>query len=1624
MKHGSWFFSIIIMKRTFHLIAIIIFTCSQAVKATTFSVMNTNADGPGSLFQAISDARVDASATILNPHLIDFSALGAGAHIITPTGQLEVDQPMHVDGSTIPTGSTITIRANGQGLNIFGNGSGSLVNDIILESTNNGNGINIGNGLTDIKVGPGVIIDGFANNGINIANSCVRIQIGDASGEKNVIHGCQSNGVYIDGATDITIVNTWFGIEPDGTRLSRNRSHGIYSIGSSNIVVGGSNPTDRNVVSGSGQHGIYFFNGSSDILIEGNYVGTDPTGEFAIPNDENGVSIDLNTQGVLIKNNVISGNGVNVAGVGGAGIPGFEGIYSGIGLQSQSSDITIVGNIIGLDKDGVQVIDNSNYGIWSGFDCSNITIGGLNDNDRNIISGNGQSVPQNVFDTYGYELGTGIMMGTVTGLEIINNYIGTDITGTDNLGNAYNGVTINESSNILIGGSHPGQNVIAGNEQSGISINEVTGSIDVSHNLIGLDMTGVVTMGNEWHGITMSDQSGAVIEENFIAGSGGVGIVLKNSSSNTISQNYVGLDTSKSGQKGSTGNELGGLRIAAVGASASGNLIQGNIFAYSSTTKAIDTIGNAYGIFVGGASADDNLLSQNLVWCNDDLAINLNLSGNTFGTSGAGNHGHTQPEISISNSSGSIVAGTAVSGDRIEIFQKAECGCDAKSYLGSVNAGVDGSWSFETDSLAFGKVSVTGTDASNNTSQLSCVKVKAGVVDPISAICFGDSISISVADHEAVDLIWQFSTGSDFLSIAYSDTIAVLNPLPVVYDYLPTVSGSIFVRVISYLNDSETAISNSQEFVVNALPSYDSVSATPQSICPGESATVSLNNPSSGSTVTWFTSSGSLVWDEMTPFPGNSFVDQYTTKTYFFASLSANSCTINSDTVIVDMLPEVIGSAMLQLDTNGACENVAMTFTSQVNVGGELTYKWLVNGSATTNDYPFISSTLKNGDVISMQVTTDTTCVVSNVIASDSIVVNVVEIVDLDVNAFAIGGSEVCNSDTLNFSSQIINGGSSPLYSWFVNGVLVGSDSIFTSSELEDGDQVYLSVVSSMQCVSQVSDTSDAYVLNMTELSNPSISLSTIPSRICSTDTISFEATITDGGTNPIMYWHINDTIVDSNTIALILTEFADEDSIWVTMVSNAECASQPIDTSEIRVLSVTETTFQEVTLTVESDTLCEGETFNFEATSESSWSQSAYYWFINNEPVDTTSAGVFSSNELVDGDSVGVVLHSFIYCATPDPVRAHQDIVVSVKANSATNFNLNVQSTGDCMGDSVSFSVSDTSGLGVAPLWTVLLNHNPILSSQTNWGSDTLSDGDKVTFQVESSELCVEKRIISETYEVSLNEVLEPTFSIAMSANFACLPADESIIFEANDDLNNSSETNLNYQWTLNGEIIIDAGSKVFELDAPQNLDSVAVRLVTNQLCVSEDTLYASSIIRLSHPVTAITEGELTFTNEGSFSLDGTGSSESTDNSYNWMETTNEDSTKVGNTIISDFWASESRHDFLFIVNNEFCVDTAALTLFIDFPLHIPNVFSPNGDNNHEVWMITNIEKFPGAEVQIFNRWGSVVYQSVPGEGYTFENAWDGTLEGKKAPDATYYYILDLKDGSESIAGDITILR
>ena len=87
---------------------------------------------------------------------------------------------------------------------------------------------------------------------------------------------------------------------------------------------------------------------------------------------------------------------------------------------------------------------------------------------------------------------------------------------------------------------------------------------------------------------------------------------------------------------------------------------------------------------------------------------------------------------------------------------------------------------------------------------------------------------------------------------------------------------------------------------------------------------------------------------------------------------------------------------------------------------------------------------------------------------------------------------------------------------------------------------------------------------------------------------------------------------------------------------------------------------------------------------------------------------------------------------------------------------------------------------------------------------------------------------------------------------------------------------------------------------------------------------------------------------------------------------------------------------------------------------------FSPNGDQWNQFWVIEDIERYPDAVIEVYNRWGSLLFSSK-GDIYNTDspnNKWDGTHEGSPLPIGTYYYIINLNNNSDLLSGAITIIR
>jgi hypothetical protein len=511
---------------------------------------------------------------------IDFNIPGTGTHEIDITHALPtITKPVTIDGYSQPGSAVATSTSPAKiGVTLAGTFGNTLA------------GLTISSSYTTIR---GLSIVGFGAAAIQVSGDPVHMASGN-----NIIAG------------------NWLGIAPlgGGGVTSSPNLIGVSLYQTSLNTIGGTTPADRNVISANSRDGIDLLDTDDDV-VEGNYIGVDPTGTSGIPNTTGIEMHDVNysTNGIIIggmtsgTRNVISNNQ-------------GDGIYiHGTGPTNN----TIEGNYIGTNAAGTKPLGNGANGVAiSGDGTTEVaTIGGDWAAMGNVISGNhgsGISIDN-----------TGHASNSIT---ITSNYIGVSADGKSAMGNDQDGVFINGTRPII--GKAGAGNVISANGStntdlllsSGIALENVTlvsvtdPGIYVNANSIGTNAAGTAALGNKGDGIYAVNGYFMVLGElgnanrNIISGNGHNGLTLQTFGDAAVVNDFIG--------------------VLADGKTAAGNKFDGvladGISPYNSIggANAGDIIANSgfYGVELVGTSAGvpaDNLISQNSIYNNGSLGISI-----------------------------------------------------------------------------------------------------------------------------------------------------------------------------------------------------------------------------------------------------------------------------------------------------------------------------------------------------------------------------------------------------------------------------------------------------------------------------------------------------------------------------------------------------------------------------------------------------------------------------------------------------------------------------------------------------------------------------------------------------------------------------------------------------------------------------------------------------------------------------------------------------------------------------------------------------------------------------------------------------------------------------------------
>jgi len=573
--------------------------------AAFYTVSNNRDSGAGSLRRAIENANAQTG-----PHSIVFDISGAGPHTIRLLSPLPpVRNPIVLDGKSQDGYSDRPL------IELDGSGAGPQAH-----------GVEILSGYSTVR---GLAINRFGGAGLHFATR-----------GSNVVMAC------------------FIGTDPNGTNGMGNGIGILISDGSTENTLGGTVPADRNIISGNQEAGIALMGG--DVawnVVQGNYIGLNRTGDAAIPNL---------VAGLLIRDsytNTIGGTRAGARNV----ISGNEG--SGILIQGVLAISNVVqANFIGVDATGKRALGNTVSGIAI-TDTIRLTLGGVETNAGNVISGNGvfgvdlageshvvqgnligtddegrHPIPNGAASPGGagirisgafHTIGGsdmaarnlisanrgfgGVLMTNATSCAVQCNLIGPDATGLRNLSGQQNGIVlINGTFNTIGGSGDVDGNVISGHEDTGlIFLGQSRGNV-AQRNFIGSTRSGLVALGGG-SGIELGPEA----TQNLIGGSEySVGNLVSGNEAdgmrvdgpgNFLQSNLIGVDVT-----GYRPLPNGGVGIAL---SSSNTYVAGNRIAW-----------NGYeGVLARPESGGGNTITVNAIWLNAQLGIDLAKLGEPFG---------------------------------------------------------------------------------------------------------------------------------------------------------------------------------------------------------------------------------------------------------------------------------------------------------------------------------------------------------------------------------------------------------------------------------------------------------------------------------------------------------------------------------------------------------------------------------------------------------------------------------------------------------------------------------------------------------------------------------------------------------------------------------------------------------------------------------------------------------------------------------------------------------------------------------------------------------------------------------------------------------------------------------
>ncbi len=698
------------------------------------------------------------------------------------------------------------------------------------------------------------------------------------------------------------------------------------------------------------------------------------------------------------------------------------------------------------------------------------------------------------------------------------------------------------------------------------------------------------------------------------------------------------------------------------------------------------------------------------------------------------------------------------------------------------------------------------------------------------SICDGGSVVLTA------------STGSGYTYQWNKDGVAISGATA--GTYTATTSGAYTVTVTA----TGCSLTSSATNVVLGTPVTPSVSieANNTAVCSGTAVifTATPNNGGASPSYQWkkngvnISGATSATYTLSTPVNSDVISVVMTSNN---ACQSTSTASSNSVTLVVNA--SVTPTVSITAGTNNICSGSSVQFTSSITNGGTTpVFQWKKNGvnisGATSATYT--STTLVNGDIISLQLTSNVSCATASTVISNAVTMSVSSAVTPSV-VIAANNTTVCAGTEVSFTATPTNGGTTPTYQWKKNGVNItgATSSTYTLTSPANNDAISLVMTSNAACTSTTVATSNTITIAVTSSVTPSVSITADATTVCSGTTVNFNATPTNGGTVPTYQWKKNGVNITGATSATYaLTSPANGDVLTVVMTSNSGCVSTPTATSNAITLSVTSLITPTATITASSSTFCAGTSVQFTSSITNGGTAPAYQWKKNGSIISGATSATYTSNTLVNGDIITLQLTSNAVCPSATVVNSNP-VTMTVTTAVTPAVSIAANNTTVCAGTPVNFTSTPTNG-GTTP--TYQWKKNGVNITGATSATYTLTspvNGDAITVVMTSNATCASTATAtSNAVTITVTTAVTPSVSIAANNTTVC--SGTAVNFIATPTNGGTTPT---YQWKKNGVNITGATSATYALTSPANGDVITVVMTSNATCASTATATSNAV-------------------------------------------------------------------------------------------------------------------------------------------------------------------------------------